>query len=77
MHGKQHQVITVMESNQPPPIPRNTSELARQTREAKMMLNLSPSRLNRVELADLIDRLHRFGLAADNDRRLEDYTILK
>lgn len=77
VHGKKHQISILQEKNQPPPTPRNTLELARRTRKARMMLNQSPSHLNRQELADLIDRLHRFGLAADNDRRLEHDTFLK
>jgi len=58
-----------------PPTPRNTAELHRRVRQATLQLKSKQGEVNRVELAELIQQLEKFGIAADNDRELERRTL--
>jgi len=58
-----------------PPTPRNTAELHRWVRQATLQLKSKQGEVNRVELADLIQQLEKFGIAADKDRELERRTL--
>jgi len=59
-----------------PPTPRNTADMHRKARQAKLILQKGES-IDKAELANLIDQLERFGIAADKDRALERETMQK
>ncbi|KAF8415585.1 hypothetical protein EV426DRAFT_579029 [Tirmania nivea] len=56
--------------------PKNSSDLLRHTRKAKLMLK-GDAPVDREELLDMIERLERFGITADKDRDLERITFSK
>ena len=58
------------------PTPRKTADVYRKARQAKLMLQKEEN-IDKAELADLIDRLERFGIAADEDQVLERETMQK
>jgi len=65
----------VSESSSGPPTttiatPKNSSDLLRHTRQAKLMLK-GDATVDKEELLDVIERLERFGIAADKDHDLE------
>lgn len=71
----------VSESSSPPPTttiatPKNSSDLLRHTRQAKLMLK-GDALVDKKALLDVIERLERFGIASDKDRDLERVTFTK
>lgn len=58
-----------------PPTPRNTAELHRRVRQATLRLKSKEVDLDRADLADLIQQLEKFGIAADKDQELEWRTL--
>ena len=56
--------------------PKNSNDLLRHTRQVKLMLK-GDDPVDREELLDVIERLERFGIAADKDQDLERVTLQK